>query len=217
MEPYVPHSIRDAIVKPRPLRVRGAWHGSLVLGRHNAGPPPAVRGISINQSGVALTALGSKVYAAKYKSDLNALSELCALAADACKALEPVDQVFFVPPRDCASHVAERIAHTVALSLLLPQPRPAFDWLELPWFRKGAPLEWIRANLSSHLGTPPPTAESQEIRPPLPASYLVVDDSVWSGSTLNLAALYFQHVAGPFRVLVFALTEVCDQEGDEDA
>jgi len=194
-----------------PVQVRGLWNESITLGSHNVDPTPSVRFGSINWSDIKLTNLGFLVRTSKYDLNSEALNKLVHLAEEASRFFLSIKHVFFIPPRDSTSKLTEEIGRAVSRTLGISNFKPALNWDEFEWFQKGDSINQIKNNFYDQFNvsnSPSRSVTRFQGRPDPEHRILIVDDTVWSGSTLNLATLYRQYVDGPSVTSIFVLTEV---------
>lgn len=177
------------------IELFGNWTRGIAIGYHNVYPIIGARVESVNTMGVELTTLGRLVRSAKYEADLDACALLCDLAVKSALSCFPrVDRVYYVPMRDSSAGLTHNTARAVA-AVMTPEVEPvaAFDWAQFPTFQKGTDLAEVFR-----------MAQTTDTAPLANSTCLLIDDTVWSGSSLALGALRLARVHSVVNVLALS-------------
>ena len=186
------------------IEIECEWNRAVAIDYHNIDSAPEVRTTSIDSLPLNFTDLGNLVKQAKYSNNDFAISEIARRAVGVTELLQPIEKIYYVPSRDSRSLISVRVANALCQNLELVKPDQAFDWKLFLNYQKGMDKRDVEKIVESAL------INNGFRRHTLKTNILILDDTLWSGSTIHLAYTFLKAFYDEAGIKILCLTKIRD-------
>lgn len=173
----------------------------LALGKQNIDPVPFTREVSTYDQTIRRTFLGELVRKAKFLDDDYAKECLSSLLLLSLQPWLTIHKIYYVPSRDSNSTICKEIAISIAKKLGISLVAAVFDWSDFPTFRKGMSKYTIENIVEEK-------SKQIEVKHENSENILLLDDTIWSGSTSCLAINFLKRISGYRNISFMCFTQV---------